>query len=157
MKMKTLGFGSLLCALMFAGAVSAQSIPIGATRANGDGLDVGATALVDANGHQAGIAANPLAVSATVAPSATFNPGNPVSVSTTATLVVAARTGRSSITIENEGTTPVYIGNSASVTPTTSRVLLPGSVGASITLNYTGAVYGITASGSQTVSEYELY
>lgn len=76
-----------------------------------------------------------------------------VSVGSTATLIKAATAGRRSITIVNHGTTPVYLGGSG--VTTANGVLLPGTEGASLTLCHTAAVYGITASGTQTVSYSE--
>lgn len=86
---------------------------------------------------------------------------NQISVAATSTLIAAARTGnagtgRVSITVTNTGTTAVYIGPTTGVT-TTTGTLLPGILGASLTLNTTSAVYGIAASGSQTVSYVETY
>lgn len=78
-----------------------------------------------------------------------------VSVGATATLIAALRSGRRSITIEQLGTTAVYIGG-ASVT-TSNGILLPGTAGSSVTLNTTAAIFGITASGSQSVAEVETY
>lgn len=74
---------------------------------------------------------------------------------TTAVQVAAARTGRRSITIVNHSTTDVYIGGSG-VTATTGTLLL-GTKGASITLESTGAIYGITTAGTPTVSFMEEY
>lgn len=85
---------------------------------------------------------------------ANFTPAQ-VSVATTATLIVAARTGRNLISIVNTTTTPIYLGGSG-VTTSTGQ-LLPGVVGASLTLPYTGALYGIVASGTATVTEAETY
>lgn len=81
---------------------------------------------------------------------------NQVSVAATATLVVAARAGRDSVTVENHGTTDVYVGSSSGVT-TSTGILLPGTKGAAITLSYSGAVYAIVATGTQTVSYAEGY
>ena len=66
-----------------------------------------------------------------------------------------AGTGRVSVTITNTTTTPIYLGPTNSVTSANGQ-LLPGIVGASLTLNYTGAVYGIAVS-SATVTESETY
>ena len=86
-------------------------------------------------------------------------PGNfaptQVTVGTTAVLIVAARTGRATLTIENTGTTPIYVGG-AGVT-TSTGFPIPGAAGASLTLAYTGALYGISASGTAVVGEYETY
>jgi hypothetical protein len=78
-----------------------------------------------------------------------------VSVGTTATQIAALRAGRGSVTIENEGTTAVRIGI-AGVT-TGNGFLLPGVVGASLTLQTTAAVFGIVAAGTQTVSVLETF
>ena len=80
---------------------------------------------------------------------------NQVSVLATATLIAAARAGRSMITIVNGGTTDVFVGGSG-VTAGTG-VLLVGIKGASITIPTSGAVYGITGGGSQAVSFLEAY
>lgn len=72
-----------------------------------------------------------------------------------ATLIVAARTGRKETTIVNHGTTALYLGPSA-VTAATGQ-LLAGVAGEGITYSGGAALYGITASGSQTVSVAEVY
>ena len=90
----------------------------------------------------------------TVASAANFAPAQVV-VGNTSTLIAALRIGRASVTVENNGATAVYLGN-ATVSVTTG-VLLPGVLGASITLPTSAAVYGVVASGNQTVSKYELY
>lgn len=87
--------------------------------------------------------------------STTFTPSQ-ISVGTTATPIVSTRPGRSSVTVENLSTTALYLGPSSGVL-TTNGVLLPGVVGSSITLPYTGPIYGITTSGTTNVAEYELY
>lgn len=83
-----------------------------------------------------------------------------VSVASTATQILAARTGvagtgRICATIENTSTTAVYLGGS-SVT-TSNGMLLPGIVGASDTICTTAAIYGIVATGTETVSAQEVY
>ena len=77
------------------------------------------------------------------------------SIGTTATLVVAARAGRGAVTIENTGTTAAYCGGSA-VTATTG-MLLPGVVGANLTVPTSAAVYCIVGTGTQTVTALETY
>lgn len=80
-----------------------------------------------------------------------------VSVSAASGTLLAPSRARNSVTIENTTTTAIYIGQSASVT-TGTGALLPGTVGASITLNgYNGPVYAISSSGSQTVAVVESY
>ena len=77
-------------------------------------------------------------------------------VTTAPTLLAQARPGRSSVTVVNGGSSPVEIGADTTVTAATG-VVLPGAPGASITLPYTGAVYAVTATGTEAVSGYELY
>jgi hypothetical protein len=110
---------------------------------------------------------NPIPVTVTSGGGATSQPvgsanlsTGQVSVGATATQIVAARTGTSgtgriSVTVVNAGTTPIYLGGSG--VTTTTGTLLPGIVGASVTINTQAAVYGTTASGSQTVSEFETF
>lgn len=78
-----------------------------------------------------------------------------VSVGASATPIVAARSGRGSVTIENTGTTVIYIGNSAVTTGT--GFYLPGVAGAAVTIPSSAALYGITAGGSQTVTVVETF
>lgn len=73
-----------------------------------------------------------------------------VVIGTTPTLIAAARPGSDDITIENLGTTQVFLGN-ASVS-TTTGFQLPGVAGASVTLPVTVALFGIVASGTQAVA-----
>jgi hypothetical protein len=75
-------------------------------------------------------------------------------VGTAPALIVPQAAGRESVTIQNTGTTAVYLGNS-SVTANTG-ILLPGVVGASVTLNTTDAIFGIAATGTQTVGVVEI-
>lgn len=70
-----------------------------------------------------------------------------VAIGTTATALVAARASRAAVTIINGTTTPVYIGFTSGVT-TGTGALLPGAIGASITIETTAALFGITASSS---------
>lgn len=84
-----------------------------------------------------------------------------VSVGSTATLIVPSRigapgTGRAAVIITNIGTTDVYIGFNNTVT-TGNGDLLTGTKGAFVTIPYDGAIWGIVASGSQTVSFMEVY
>ncbi len=74
-----------------------------------------------------------------------------VAVGTSATLIAAAAPGaRSSITITNTAATAVYLGGSGVTTAT--GLLLPATIGASVTLNFSGALYGVVTTGSVTVS-----
>ena len=78
-----------------------------------------------------------------------------VSISDTATLIVAANATRRGVIIVNHGTTDVYIG--APTVTTSAGLLLAGTKGASISLGYKGAVQGIVATGSQVISYLEVY
>jgi len=76
-------------------------------------------------------------------------------VASTATLIAASRIGRDTVIIENHGTTNVFIG--ASDVTTSTGLLLPGVVGASVALETTSAIYGIVATGTQAVSYAENF
>lgn len=78
-----------------------------------------------------------------------------VVIGNTSTLIAAARTGRQSLTVENHGGVPVFLG-SAGVTVSTGIFLSPAA-GAQKTFDFSGALYGVTAAGNQTVSEFELF
>jgi hypothetical protein len=93
-----------------------------------------------------------------------FAPGQVTFTATTATLIVAARTGgpgtgRTSVTIENDSSgssaAVLYIGGS-NVTASAGLPVVAGSQPR--TINTTAAIYGVlAASGSVAVSYYELY
>lgn len=76
-------------------------------------------------------------------------------IAATATQIVAARAGRDTVIIEQTGAKDVYVG--ASDVTTSTGMLLPGVVGASISLETTDAVYGIVASGTQVVCAFENF
>jgi len=78
-----------------------------------------------------------------------------VSVASTATSIVSARTARRGVIITNSGTTDVFIGD-ASVT-TSTGLLLPGTKGAFVVIPANVQIYGIVASSTQTVSFLEVY
>lgn len=69
--------------------------------------------------------------------------------------IVAARPGRGEVQITNTSTVPVYLGDSA-LTAATGH-LLPGIVGASVTIKTSAAVYGITASSTALVTALETF
>jgi hypothetical protein len=80
------------------------------------------------------------------------------SIGVTASQIVAARTGgvgtgRIAVTLYNFGSATIYFGNTG-VTATTG---MPLPVGASVTLNTTAALYGIAASGTQTIGVTETF
>ena len=74
---------------------------------------------------------------------------------TTSGAIVAARPGRATVTIENTGTTAVYLGPPG-VTSTTG-FLLPGVVGAALTLSVTSEIDAVTASGTAPLTIYETF
>lgn len=75
------------------------------------------------------------------------------------TQIVAARTGapgtgRVSVTVINPSTGGIlYLGNSG-LTTTTGVAVAPGSA---FTMNFTGALFGIVATGTQTVTFFETF
>lgn len=80
-----------------------------------------------------------------------------VAMTDTAAEIVAARTGRRSVTVVQLGTDSVYLGPTSGVTDT-NGVILIGTIGAAATFEYAGALYGICASGeSSTVAYVEEY
>ena len=100
-----------------------------------------------------GSAATPLSVAG--AASSNYAPSQ-VSVAATATSLIAARSGgRNAVIITNMSTTPVFLGGSG-VTAATGGYLA-GIVGATKVLPYNGAIYGITATGTASVSVEEIY
>lgn len=97
--------------------------------------------------------ANPLSVAGGA--SSNYAPSQ-VSVAATATSLIAARSGgRNAVIITNMSTTPVFLGGSG-VTAATGGYLA-GIVGAAKVLPYNGAIYGITATGTASVSVEEIY
>jgi hypothetical protein len=86
--------------------------------------------------------------------STTISGGGQASIGTTQVLIASAYSGRLGLLIVQHGTVDVYLGTTG-VTSSTG-VLLPGIKGAAISIPTTAAVYGITASGSQTISWMEL-
>ena len=80
------------------------------------------------------------------------------SIGTAATQIVAARlgaagTGRISVTLENTGAATVYFGASG-VTTTTG---MPLPAGAAASIDTQAAIYGIAASGTQTIGVLETF
>lgn len=78
-----------------------------------------------------------------------------VSVASTATQIVASRTGRAYEIVTNTGTTDIYLGGSGVTTST--GTLLVGIKGASVAIPFQGALYGIVASGTANVTSAEVY
>lgn len=80
---------------------------------------------------------------------------NQITVGATATLIVAARAGRQSVSITTTAATVLYIG--ASGVTTTTGHYIAASAGATITVNTAAAVYGVVASGTLVVTFLENY
>lgn len=82
----------------------------------------------------------------------TMNTGQ-VSIASTSTLILAANSNRKRLVLINMGTTNVFVGN-IGVTIGTGQLLL-GIAGYVIPLYFTGAVYGIVGTGTQTIAYLE--
>lgn len=76
-------------------------------------------------------------------------------VTTTAASLVAARTGRKTLTIENTSAVAFYVGPTGVLA--TTGLLVPGVVGASVTVDSAAAFFAITATGSATASFLETF
>ena len=74
---------------------------------------------------------------------------------TTATIAVAARAGRLSVTLTNLGTVDTFCGPTG--VTTTTGTLLVGTKGASITIPTAAAVYCVVGTGTGSVSALEAY
>jgi hypothetical protein len=72
-----------------------------------------------------------------------------VSVGTAATLLLPSQDGRDEVMIQNRSTTDVALGD-ANVT-TANGFILPGVVGATVTIPATTALYGRVAAGTANV------
>lgn len=100
-------------------------------------------------------ATQPVSGTVSTSPSASSIATGQVSVGTAATLIVAARAARQSVTIIQEGTTLVRVG--ASGVTLTTGVPLPGTAYSQLDLPGGAAIYGIVGTGSQTVSFVEVF
>ena len=76
-------------------------------------------------------------------------------LSTTASLVVAARPGRTQTTFINHSSIDVYLGPSG--VTAANGILLAGTKGTQITIPGGAALYGIAASGTPAVGVVEAY
>lgn len=75
-----------------------------------------------------------------------------------ATLLVAARAGRTSVVITNiTGTQPVYLVASAVTTGATTGHFVGGAAGSTVTIETQAAIYGTSPTAGQTVSVLENY
>lgn len=78
---------------------------------------------------------------------------NQVDCSTTAEEVVSARGTRNNLLLVNQGGVEVYIGGSAVTTSTGIKL----GVGASLNIQTTAAIFGVTKMGSATIHYIEEY
>lgn len=166
--MRSLFFVLLLALILAVGPASAQSTAVVVSSCGTPpqsyvaGQFVSMT--VDTNGNLCSSASGGGGSSVTVqnlAVGAAHLSTSQVSVANTATQIVAARigtsgTGRVAVTVVNTGAVAVYLGATSGVT-TSTGTLLPAVAGASVTINTTSAVYGIVATGTETVTEFETY
>lgn len=76
-----------------------------------------------------------------------------VTVANTATLIIAANSNRKRLVLVNTGNTTMFFGGST-VTAATGQMFL-GTPGYPLPIYFTGAVYGITASGTSVISYQE--
>lgn len=82
-----------------------------------------------------------------------------VSVTNTATLIVAANTKRRSITIVNDSSSTIYIGPDSSITTANGTPLYGRQTrteGRNIPEGYQGDIYGIVASGTADTRYWEV-
>lgn len=142
------------------GSYNAGQSPIRAVIVNPTNVDVTqASAAADGSTRVAGV--DGAAVSSNTNPVATRDYGfsniavNQVSVQLTSTQIVAARSSRGAVTITNHGTNPVYIGTGTA--SATTGLLLPGVVGASVTIPSNAQIAGIATGAAQTVSYLETF
>lgn len=141
------------------GPYNAGQAAIRAVLVNPDNTDVTqATAATDGSVRQAGV--NGTGIATAVNPVATRDYGSAsiatsqVAVGTTATQIVAARSGRLAVTITMLGAGDLFLGVSG-VTVANGTLLL-GTKGSSVTLPTQAAVFGIGAAG-QSVSVLETF
>ena len=82
-----------------------------------------------------------------------------ISVSTsTATLICPANVDRRSVLLTNlTGTQICHLRNDNTVSATTSRAILTGAVGSNVTFYTKDAIYGLSATGAQTVLVWEEF
>lgn len=82
---------------------------------------------------------------------------NTVTVTTDATLIVPANTGRRSLLLGNDGSTKCYIGPDSSITTSNAMPFFQSEklVRDLVPEGYLGAVYGIVASGTTDIRYWE--
>lgn len=101
-----------------------------------------------------GSASSPLYVITTQLGAASIATGQ-ATATTSASILVPARSGRISVTIENLGATDTFLG--ASGVTSSTGMLLVGTKGSAVTIYTQAAVYGIVGTGTQAVSFLETF
>jgi hypothetical protein len=119
--------------------VGTTTQPVNLTEIAGNSVTIGAGNIADSQRIVQGTAS-------------TFNTGQ-VSVGSSATEIIASNSSRISVVVVNNGTTNIFLGGSG-VTATTGQMLV-GIAGYPMRIRSSAAVYGITSTGSQTVSYLE--
>lgn len=132
---------------------------IRAVLVNPNGSDVTQlTGAADGSARNSGLNGTSVATASNPLPTASYGAAaiatSQITVGTTNTQIVAARAGRMSVTIENLGTGAFYVG----VTGVTvaNGYLVPGVLGATVTIPTQAAVFGIAAV-AQAVSVLETF
>lgn len=91
------------------------------------------------------------------APGAANNPTTQVSVGTTATLIVAARTARAIEIVSIPPSSTLYVGGSGVTTSTGFQIVNGSTSSGSYQVPSAAALYGVVATGTLTVSQQEIY
>lgn len=140
---------------------NAGQAAIRAVLVNPDGNDVvQPTAAADGSVKLAGVSGTGVASASN--PAATRDYGSAsiatsqVAVGTSATQIVAARSGRLAVTITMLGAGDIFVGPNTPTLTTSNGTLLLGTKGSSVTLPTQAAVFGIGAAG-QSVSVLETF
>jgi hypothetical protein len=109
--------------------------------------------LTDENGYKVD-STNPLPVNPAESGAANYATSHVALNASTPTSLVSVRAARRAVLVTNtDSSITVYVGGAA-VSSTTGHTLVAG---ASLTLPVTGAVYGISASGTPSVAVTEVY
>lgn len=113
----------------------------------------GSQPVTGANGTSAVSTTNPLPNRVYGSPSFA---ATQVDVTTGQVGVIAGRTTRAYTVLQNLGTVPVYFGTGSPTVSSTNSFMLPGVVGATITIYTTSAIIA-TAASTQRIAVLEVY
>jgi hypothetical protein len=81
----------------------------------------------------------------------------PVAIAATVTPLVEADPSRLSLTLQNRGAKTVYVGFTNAVTVANSAIAIPALQAHEFPTTYTGALWAISASGTQSVNVVEMF